>query len=268
MRLLALLATALSFAIAAGTVAANGHDEAIVQAVAASHRSAHFISRDRYRHPQQVLEFLGLEPGMTVVEIWPGGGYWTEILAPYLHERGTYYTAITPAGAGEHAASAATSWRRKLESTPAIYSKVKVTEFGPGVAAIAPNGSADMVLTFRNVHNWMSAGHAEQAFVAFFKTLKPGGILGVEEHRARADRPQDPQASDGYVREDHVIKLAMKAGFELVGRSELLANPRDTKDWPRGVWTLPPTLALGDQDRDHYLAIGEADNFLLKFRKP
>jgi len=270
MRLLPLLAASLSFVMTAGSAAAKDDqkDETIAEVVAAPHRAAHFVARDSYRHPQEVLEFLGLEPGMTVVEIWPGGGYWTEMLAPYLREQGTYYTAISPPGASERAANAAVNWRNKLESAPAIYSKVKVSEFGRGATEIAPAGSADAVVTFRNVHNWLSAGYAEEAFTAFFKALKPGGILGVEEHRARTDQPQDPKASSGYVREDYVIELAKKAGFELAGRSEVLANPKDTKDWPRGVWTLPPTLALGDQDRDKYLSIGEADNFLLKFRKP
>lgn len=243
-------------------------DEALAEAVASEHRSPNFVARDEYRKPRQVLEFIGVKPDMTVVEIWPGGGYWTEILAPYLNEKGTYYTAITPRTASERAATAADTWQKKLASDPARYGKVKIGDFGGGRFEPAPAGSADVVVTFRNVHNWMSQGTAEEAFASFYRTLKPGGILGVEEHRAPEDKPQDPKAANGYVREDYTIALAEQAGFELVGRSDLLNNPRDTKNHPRGVWTLPPTLALGDQDRARYQAIGEADNFLLKFRKP
>jgi predicted methyltransferase len=159
-------------------------------------------------------------------------------------------------------------WNKKLADNKARWGNVKLTEFGKGAYDIAPAGSADLVITSRNVHNWMGSGFADEAFAAFYKALKPGGTLSVEEHRGLADKPQDPKAADGYVREDHTIELAKKAGFELVSRSEALANKKDTKDWPKGVWTLPPTLAMGEQDRDKYLAIGEADNFLLKFRKP
>lgn len=243
-------------------------DAALSKAVAAPHRSAEFVARDRYRHPQETLEFFGIRPEMTVVEISPGRGYWTEILAPYLRAQGTYYTAIAPAAASERASQAAAAWQQKLAGLPTAYDKVRVSEFGLGGMDVAPASSADLVLTFRNVHNWMSAGLADEAFTAFYKALKPGGILGVEEHRAPTDEPQDPQAKSGYVREDYTRQLAERAGFEFVGASEINANPKDTKDWPKGVWTLPPTLALGEQDRARYLAIGEADNFLLKFRKP
>jgi predicted methyltransferase len=255
MRMQHLLA-ALVF-LAAPATAALAKDAALAKAVAAEHRSENFEARDKYRHPQEVLEFAGLRPDMTVVEVAPGGGYWTEILAPYLHDQGTYYTAVSARGMDD--------WRKKLESDAATYGNVKVTEFGD---QIAPAGSADLVLTFRNVHNWMARGSADDAFKAFYDALKPGGVLLVEEHRARTDEAQDPKAKSGYVREDYTIALAEKAGFKLLGKSELLANPKDTKDWPRGVWTLPPTLALGDQDREKYAAIGEADNFLLKFEKP
>jgi predicted methyltransferase len=142
------------------------------------------------------------------------------------------------------------------------------TMLGPDHFDIAPAGSADMVLTFRNLHNWMDGGYAEQALAACFKALKAGGILGIEEHRGATDKPQDPKAKDGYVREDYTIALAKKAGFVLIGASEINANPKDTKHWVDGVWTLPPTLSQGDKDRDRYLAIGEADNFVLKFKKP
>lgn len=265
-----LLATCVLVAAAAAMAAdpPPSTSEALARAVSGAERSPQLVARDAARKPQAELEFLGIRPDMTVVEVWPGGGYWTEILGPYLRERGSYYTAIPPAAASERAAQGAEAWRRKLAARKALYGEVKLTELGKGHGAIAPPGSADLVLTFRNVHNWMAAGYAEEAFRAFFEALKPGGILGVEEHRARSDQPQDPKAADGYVREDYVRRLAEDAGFRFVGSSELLANPKDTKDWPRGVWTLPPTLALGDQDRAKYAAIGEADNMLLKFRKP
>lgn len=243
-------------------------DAGLAKAIAAPHRTPAMVERDKYRKPQAELEFFGIQPTMTVVEISPGGGYWTEILAPYLHDKGTYYTAITPRSAGERAAQSHDNWRKRLDANPAVYGKVRVSDFGGGVFKPAPDGSADLVLTFRNVHNWMSAGTADQAFASFYKALKPGGILGVEEHRANPDKPQDPKAENGYVREDYTIALATKAGFKYLGKSEILANPKDTKDYPRGVWTLPPTLALGDQDRAKYLAIGESDNFVLKFEKP
>lgn len=265
MRLLNLLAgLALVVAPASATWA---KDEALAKAIAAPTRTPALVERDKYRQPQAELEFFGIKPTMTVVEIAPGGGYWTEILGPYLQDKGTYYTAITPRTASERAAQGYDNWQRKLAANPA-YGKVKISELGGGTFNPAPEGSADMVLTFRNVHNWMDGGVIDEVFASFFKALKPGGVLGVEEHRASNDQPQDPKAASGYVREDYAIALAEKAGFEYVGKSEILANPKDTKNWPKGVWTLPPTLALGAQDREKYLAIGEADNFVLKFRKP
>ena len=159
-------------------------------------------------------------------------------------------------------------WRERIAAQRERLGTVHETLAGPGHFDIAPPGSADLVLTFRNLHNWMDGGYAEQMLAAAFRALKPGGVLGVEAHRGRTDRPQDPRARDGYVREDYAIALAKQAGFELVARSEINANPKDTKDWVDGVWTLPPTLSQKDKDRDRYLAIGEADNFVLKFRKP
>jgi predicted methyltransferase len=266
MRLINVLA---SLAIAALPLSgAVAKDAALAKAIASPTRTPAMVERDKYRHPQAELEFFGIRPDMTVVEIAPGGGYWTEILAPYLRDKGTLYTAITARSANERAAQYYDKWKAKVVDAPAPYGKVKISEFGGGVFEPAPEGTADMVLTFRNVHNWMSGGTVDQAFASFYKALKKGGVLGVEEHRAATDQPQDPQAKSGYVREDYTIALAEKAGFKYVGKSEILANPKDTKDWPRGVWTLPPSLALGEQDREKYLAIGEADNFVLKFVKP
>jgi predicted methyltransferase len=258
MRIRALLTTALLAALP--LTAAVAKDAALAKAVASEHRTPAFVERDKYRHPQEVLEFAGIKPTLTVVEISPGGGYWTEILGPYLKDKGTYYTALS--------ARAMENWNKKLADNKAHWGDVKVTEFTKDKYDIAPAGSADLIITSRNVHNWMGAGFADEAFAAFYKALKPGGILSVEEHRASNAQPQDPKAANGYVREDYTIALAEKAGFKLVGKSEALANPKDTKDWPKGVWTLPPTLTLGETDRAKYEAIGEADNYLLKFQKP
>jgi len=243
-------------------------DSALQAALASPQRSANFIKRDAARHPQEELEFFGLRPDMTVVEISPGGGYWTEILAPYLKDAGTYYVAVPPPKDPEAAPPGKDKYRAKLAADPERYGKVKLTELGLDHYDVAPPASADLIVTFRNLHNWMAAGYAPAALAGFYKALKPGGVLGIEDHRGRNDVPQDPKADDGYVRQDYTIELAKKAGFEFVAASEINANPRDTKSWPEGVWTLPPTFALKDKDHDKYAAIGEADNYVLKFRKP
>jgi predicted methyltransferase len=254
------------------TLSAPPEDAALKAAIAAPQRSAEFVARDPARKPYEVLTFFGVRADAVVVEILPGRkGYWTEILAPYLRDRGRYVAAQYPLGVkgGENWwDDFHRSFLAYLASDPARFGRPTVTNFGKGHYDIAPPGSADFVLTFRNTHNWMNEGFADEAYAAFFRALKPGGILGVEGHRARPDRPQDPRASDGYIRQDYLVALATRAGFELVAASEILANPRDTKDYPGGVWTLPPTLRLGDQDRARYVAIGESDKFLLKFRKP
>jgi len=256
----------MALAAAAVLPAAAQAATSLEQAVHSDARSAKFTARDAVRHPVQELDFFGLRPNATVVEIAPGGGYWSEILAPYLAARGSLYEVL-PAG-GPDADKEAKPFHALVAAKPAMFAKIHITGLGKDHYDIAPPASADFVLTFRNVHNWMYDGYADQAFAAFFKTLKPGGILGVEEHRGLATKPQDPKAEDGYVRQDYTIALAKKAGFELVGSSEINANPRDTKEYPQGVWTLPPVFALGDKDHAKYAAIGEADNFVLKFRKP
>jgi predicted methyltransferase len=159
-------------------------------------------------------------------------------------------------------------WRARVAAQKDRLGTIHETMLGVGHVDIAPPGSADLVVTFRNFHNWMNDGAVDQALAAAFKALKPGGILGIEEHRGRSDKPQDPKAKDGYVRQDYAIAQAKKAGFVLVGSSEINANPKDTKDWVDGVWTLPPTLSQKDKDREKYIAVGEADNFVLKFQKP
>jgi predicted methyltransferase len=242
-------------------------DPALVAAVADPARTAAFVARDKARHPAEELAFFGIGPKLTVVELWPGGGYWTEILGPYLKGGGTYYAALNAPGDKEEDAGVQ-RWRARVAAQQDRLGTIHETMIGAGHYDIAPPGSADLVVTFRNLHNVIEDGTADQALAAAFKALKPGGILGVEEHRGRTDKPQDPKAKDGYVREDYAVALAKKAGFVLVGSSEINANPKDTKDWVDGVWTLPPTLSQKDKDREKYIAVGEADNFVLKFQKP
>jgi predicted methyltransferase len=247
--------------------AAAPPDAALKAAVANPARSSNFVTRDQARHPAEELAFFGIKPGMTVVELWPGGGYWSEILGPYLAKQGTYYVALEPSTNSE-AEQGNAKWHGRMDAMKSQLGTIHETSLGAGHFDIAPPGSADLVLTFRNFHNWMDGGYAEQALAAIFTALKPGGILGIEEHRGRKDKTQDPKAKDGYVREDYTIALAKKAGFVLDGSSEINANPKDTKDWVDGVWTLPPTLSQGEKDRAKYMAVGEADNFVLRFRKP
>ena len=241
-------------------------------AIAGEHRSDANRARDAWRHPKETLLFFGLRADMAVMEIWPGaGGWYMEILAPVLRERGRYVAAQwDPASDSQFVQDALKAFRAKLASRPDLYDKVEVVALQhPGAMTPVPAGSLDMVLTFRNIHNWMPRDAAKPMFEAMYAALKPGGILGVVEHRASADSgPQDPRARSGYVREDYAIELITSVGFELAGSSEINANPRDTKDHDQGVWTLPPTLRLGDRDREKYVAIGESDRFTLRFRKP
>jgi len=266
MRLIEYACALLTIVYAGNSFAAP--DPNLAKYAAGSWRTPAFVARDPARHPVEELTFFGVKPDMTVVEIWPSGGYWTEILAPYLHDHGTYYAAVVPRGAGERAEQAVDAFQAKLDANKAIYGNARMSEFGKNASDIAPPGSADLVVTFRNFHNWVGGGWAGPALATFYKALKPGGILGIEDHRGAADKPQDPKAESGYVRQDYTIEMAKKAGFEFVGSSEIDANPKDTKDYAEGVWTLPPDLTLGDKDRAKYVAIGEADNFVLKFRKP
>ncbi|MDP9089193.1 MAG: methyltransferase [Pseudomonadota bacterium] len=251
-----------------GSIASPAADIALATAMASPTRDPGAIARDATRHPVEELTFFGLKPEMTVVELWPGGGYWTDILGPYLAASGHYYIALPALGTEEESAAVVNRFHARIANKKDQLGKFHETTLGPGHFDIAPPGSADLVLTFRNLHNWMDGGFAGEALAAAFKALKPGGILGIEEHRGRNDQPQDPKAKSGYVRQDYTIALAKKVGFEFVGSSEVNANPRDTKDWVDGVWTLPPTLSQGDKDRAKYAAIGEADNYVLKFRKP
>jgi predicted methyltransferase len=259
-----LLALAGSFASLAAT---STPDPALASAVASSARTPNHVARDPARHPVEELTFFGLTPKMTVVELWPGGGYWTDILGPYLAPAGHYYIALPASGNAEEDAGVK-RFHARIAAEKDRLGTLRETTLGPNHFDIAPPGSADLVLTFRNLHNWMGEGFADEAMAASFKALKPGGILGIEEHRGPNDKPQDPKGKNGYVRQDYTIAMAKKAGFEFVSSSEVNANPRDTKDWVDGVWTLPPTLSQGEKDRAKYVAVGEADNYVLKFRKP
>ncbi len=244
------------------------NDKALEQAIRGDHRSAENKARDKYRNPAETLKFFGLKPDMTVVEIYPGRGWYTEILAPYLKDNGTLYVAEHPGDPNyEPVQKSLAAFDEKVQAAPNHYGAIKRTKMAAG-ADIAPEGSADLVLTFRNVHSWLGSSVEDQAFAAMFKALKPGGILGVVAHRGDPDVPQDPTARSGYVNETTVIELAEQAGFKLAEKSEINANPKDTKDYPNGVWTLPPSYRLGDKDREKYAAIGESDRMTLKFIKP
>ncbi len=250
--------------------AAAGVDPALSAVIAGDHRSAENRARDPFRHPAETLTFFGLKANMQVVEVWPSMGWYSEILGPYLSKGGKYYAAgWDPESKIEFIQRGIKAFSDKLAASPDLYAGTEMTVLSfPDKTAIAPAGTADMVLTFRNIHNWMGGGNADTAFAAMYAALKPGGVLGVVEHRARTGVPQDPKAASGYVREDYAIELAKKAGFVLEASSEINANPRDTTDYEKGVWTLPPTYREGETDKGKYTAIGESDRFTLRFRKP
>lgn len=263
---MSLFRSVLLAALLAGCAHAPSGDFA--QLLAAPHRTPANVARDPYRHPLEVYTFLGIKADSVVVEILPGSaGYYLELLAPYLKDRGRYIAASRDALAAPQYLADHRKLLARLEAGPMLYGKVVVTQFNAGLHDIAPPGSADYVLTFRNLHNWVERGEIEGALRAFHKALKPGGILGVVDHRGRTDMSQEAQMKSGYLREDYAIALIEKAGFRLTGRTEANANPRDTKDHPAGVWSLPPTYRLKEQGRARFQAIGESDRFTLKFEK-
>jgi predicted methyltransferase len=242
----------------------------LAQALAGEQRSADHKVRDLYRHPQQTLAFFDVQNTMSVLEVWPGEGWYTEILAPYLRDKGKLYVAHYSAKSEEpYFKKSLDKFVKKMHEQPEFYGKVEITELEPPkVLQIAPDNSVDRVLSFRNTHNWLSIDQAAAVYVAMYKALKPGGILGVVEHRYNLFKPQNKITTAGYVNEDDVIALARSAGFEFLKKSEINANRKDKKTYPKGVWTLPPTWALKDQDRDVYEAIGESDRMTIKFLKP
>ena len=267
--LLLALATSSGLAHQAADADAATPDPALAAAVAAPTRTPANVARDRYRHPAETLAFFGVRPTDTVVEIWPSGGWYTEILAPFLADHGAYYaTAMSDRGHNRLRALAA--------ANPDLYGRIRYANFPvfDGAGGGVPDGTADVVLTFRNVHNWrMGEGRDDrdyslEAFRQMYAMLKPGGTLGVVDHRLPESASEERERSSGYMKVSTIRRLAEQAGFRFVAASEVNANPRDTADYPQGVWTLPPTLTLRDQDRDRYLAIGESDRMTLRFVKP
>ena len=256
----------------AGQDAAPAQADPLSAALQGAWRDPANVARDPYRHPRETLQFFGLQPGQTVVEITPGGGWYAEILAPYLRESGRYVAAVVdpmalPAGGGrDYQQTSKSGLEAKFAAAPAQFDRAQTVAYDPETPVFGPAGSADLVLTFRNVHNWRSDGVAEAMFKGFFDVLKPGGTLGVVEHRAKTDVPADDDS--GYVGEAQVVALAQAAGFRLEEKSEVNANPRDTTDHPNGVWTLPPGNRHDPEDDAKYRAIGESDRMTLRFRKP
>ena len=234
------------------------------------HRNETNRARNQFRHPVETLEFFGLSADMTVIEILPSTGWYTEIMAPYLRDHGKYYAAhFSPNASASYMPRILSGFEEKITADPDLYGKITVRHLNPPhEVAIAPPGSADMALTFRNVHNWIMAGQEHEFFASFYAALKPGGVLGVVEHRAKADAGMDVMRTSGYVTEAYVKEVAAAAGFEFVASTEINANPKDPTVHPEGVWTLAPNYRLGDVDRAKYDAIGESDRMTLKFVKP
>jgi predicted methyltransferase len=275
------LSAVVPLAAQAQAQAEAAKSDPLVAVIDGAHRSADDRSRDVFRHPLESLKFWGLQPGMTILEVQPGQGWWTEILAPYARATGGeyYVTAadLSNPALPEGARKGRAAYEARFSGKPEIYGDINLVSYGPKSAPL-PQGKFDFVLTARSVHGWIGQGMADKVFKDLYSALKPGGILALEQHRA-APGKQDPKAADGYVTEENVIKLAQQAGFELAGRSEVNANAKDTKDHPFGVWTLPPNARTRPYmegpdahdlkfDRTKYDAIGESDRMTLKFMKP
>jgi len=244
--------------------------QALQMSIDGVHRSDKNKSRDKYRNPAETLEFFGVKPDSSVVELWPGGGWYAEILAPYLKDKGKYYAAGFGLNTGsEYRTNGHKALIKRFTELPDIFAHANISTLNPpNETLIAPSNSVDFVLTFRNVHNWTMRESDTDVFTSAFRALKSGGVFGVVEHRAAETMNAVEQAKTGYVSEAYVIELAEKVGFKLAGRSDVNANPKDTKNYEKGVWTLPPSLRLKDVDREKYLAIGESDRMTLKFLKP
>ncbi len=265
----AALACVLLVCACASSSSRQGTAEALTVILAGDQRPPEERARDAYRHPKETLLFFGIRPEMKVMEVWPEPGWYTAVIAPLLREKGKYYAAVIAADpSSKYITHRLEEYRSRLAARPEMYDRVTVVTFPADGGDAVPAGSVDMVVTVRNIHNWMARDQAAQAFATMYRALKPGGVLGVVEHRGNPAVPQDPKAKSGYVNEDYAIKLIEQQGFRLVAKSEVNDNPKDTKDYEQGVWTLPPTYRLGAKDRDKYAAIGESDRFTLRFLKP
>ena len=254
-----------------GCVTTSGREttaNALDGVLAGSQRTSVDRARDRYRHPKETLLFFGIRPQTRVLQVWPESGWYTKIVAPLVRARGQYHAAVVAGDPGSRFLTARlATYRRLLASRPDLYGGVKVATFPLDGRDVVPEGSVDMVLSFSDLHEWMALGHAQQALATIYRALAPGGVFGVVDNRGDPAVPQDPQAKMGYVRQDYAIRLIQAAGFRLVATSEVNANPGDTKNYPCGVWALPPDYRLGSIDRAKYEAIGESDRFTLKFVK-
>jgi predicted methyltransferase len=270
--IIALAGLLAASALIAGCVTTSGRETtagALDAILAGGQRTAADRARDAYRHPKQTLLFFGIRPRTRVLQAWPEPGWYTKIIAPLVRARGRYYAGvIAPDPRSRFLTARLANYRRLLASSPELYGRVQVVTFPPDGRDAVPPGSVDMVLSFGDLHEWMALGDAQQALVTIYRALAPGGVFGVVDNRGDPSLPQDPQAKNGYVRQDYAIRLIEAAGFRLVATSEVNANPKDTKHYPCGVWTLPPDYRLGNIDRAQYAAIGESDRFTLKFVKP
>lgn len=264
-------ALAILWAVGAASQVTVASDESFVSEdiLKGPERTPAFVLRDKYRHPSKTLAFFDVQPSMTVVEIWPGSGWYTEILAQHLSEGKFYAAHFAVDSRLKYFRDSRQFFEQKLKAYPDIYDEVELAEFSAHNNRLTvPDSTADRILTFRNVHNWMGGGDEAKAFALFYRALKPGGILGVVEHRAKPGTDWETMKQSGYMTEAYVIELAEQAGFALDASSEINANPLDSTDHPKGVWTLPPTLRGDKSLREKYLAIGESDRMTLRFRKP